>query len=70
MAQKKKIPCVTEPDAGLVHYASDPFTGNITLCGLTDFIDAKERGKETVESCTCDQCIAIFKWCNDHRANS
>lgn len=31
---KPKMSHITEPDENLVHYASNPLSGNVTLCGL------------------------------------
>lgn len=63
---KPKMPRITEPDEGLVHYQPDALSGNATLCGLTDFLGHKEHGKETNAPVDCAACIAIKKWCDAH----
>jgi len=64
---KPKMPCITEPDEDLVHYESESLMGNVTLCGITDFLGSTS-GEYTDESVTCSACQAIFKFCNSHRA--
>lgn len=67
MAAKPKMQCITEPGEQEVHYVADPLSGNVTLCGLTDFIGV-EPGQYTGMRVTCKVCVSIFKWCNTHRA--
>lgn len=61
-----KLPRVTEPDEGpnMVHFASPPHMGNVTLCGLTDWYNHREKGKPTKKSVTCLGCLAIHEFCN------
>ncbi|WP_342051284.1 MULTISPECIES: hypothetical protein [unclassified Cupriavidus] len=67
MAAKPKIGRVTEPGEGEVHGEPDALSGNVTLCGLSDFIGAKV-GESTNVPVTCAACISIFEWCNKHRS--
>lgn len=67
MARKPKMERVTEPSTGHVHYESDPLSGNVTLCGLTDWIGVTP-GEPTRAPLTCKQCESIFNWCNQHAA--
>lgn len=67
MAAKPKMPRITEPSENEVHYEPDAFSGNVTLCGRTDFIGV-ERGEYTDDPVTCAACISVFNWCNKHRA--
>lgn len=65
---KPKMPRITEPDAGEVHYKGCDFIGNVTLCGLTDFIYDDEEGKDTSEAVTCESCKAVKRFCDSYRA--
>lgn len=62
---REKLPRVTEPDEDLVHYQADPLSGNVTLCGRTDFIGVT-RGKPTRAAVSCDACKSIVRWVKDH----
>jgi len=64
---KPKMPRITEPDEGLVHYKADSLSGNATLCGLTDFLGATP-GEETTASVTCSACKSIKAYCDKHAA--
>lgn len=63
---KPQLPKITEPDENEVHYCADDLSGNATLCGLTDFLQAKQQGDYTNEPVTCDACKAIVKYVHDH----
>jgi hypothetical protein len=63
---KPQLPKITEPDQDLVHYSSDGLSGNATLCGLTDFLGAKEKGEETDAAVTCYLCKSIVKYVHRH----
>jgi hypothetical protein len=63
---KPQIPRVYEPDAEAVHYKADDLSGNVTLCGLTDFLGARERGADTDDPVTCDLCKAIVRYVHEH----
>jgi len=63
---KPQLPKITEPDEDQVHYGSDPLSDSVTLCGLTDFIRAKQRGEYTTKPVTCDLCKSIVKYIHDH----
>lgn len=65
---KPKMPRVTEPDANLVHYQPDNLSGNVTLCGLTDFIGHGKAGEETDKPVSCRACSSIKAWCDKHSA--
>lgn len=65
---KPKMPRVTEPDENLVHYQPDDLSGNVTLCGLTDFIGHDNAGEETTKPVTCSACKSIKAWCDKHSA--
>lgn len=67
MARKPDMPRITEPSEGVVHYEGAPLIGNVTLCGLTNFIGV-QSGKRTQEPVTCSACKSVFDWCNTHRA--
>jgi hypothetical protein len=60
------LPKITEPDENIVHYTAPNITGNVTLCGLTDFIGHKKPGKATKAAVTCHPCQAIVKYIHDH----
>lgn len=61
----KFLPRVTEPDAGLVHYIGPSILGNVTLCGLTDFLDHRKPGKPTKSACTCQGCLGTVRFILD-----
>ena len=63
---KPQLPKITEPDEDAVHYQSDDFSGNATLCGLTDFLRAKERGAATDEPVNCEACHSIVRYIHKH----
>jgi hypothetical protein len=63
---KPKLPKITEPDEDTVHYAADDLSGNVTLCGLTDFLGAEEIGQETNEPVTCSLCKEIVRYVHAH----
>lgn len=63
---KPQLPRITEPDEDEVHYCADGLSGNVTLCGLTDFLLAKQAGEHTNEPVTCEACKTIVKYVHDH----
>lgn len=63
---KPRLPRITEPDEDLVHYTADFLSGNVTLCGLTDFIDATQ-GEETTAPMTCDACRSVVAHIRAHK---
>jgi hypothetical protein len=60
-----KLPRITEPAEGRVHYAADPLSGNVTLCGRTDFLGVTP-GKPTRAAVSCRLCASIIRWVKDH----
>jgi hypothetical protein len=74
MAQKPKMPCVFEGKTNgfeMVHYAPDALSGNVTLCGITDWLDEEDvgSGDDHDGPATCGQCVSIWSHCNQYRAN-
>ena len=63
-----KLPRITEPDEGLVHYKAWASADQVTLCGLTDFIGHKKRGAATKAKVTCISCKQIVEYIRDHDA--
>lgn len=63
---KPQFTRITEPDEGLVHIMGSPLIGNITLCGLTDFLQADEAGTYTDAPCTCEGCLDVIKYVHAH----
>jgi hypothetical protein len=55
------MPKVTEPDEGIVHYSAPANMDQVTLCGLTDWLEITP-GVETEETVTCNSCL----WIVDH----
>jgi len=66
-ATKPQMNRIIEPSTGKVHYEPDALSGNVTLCGITDFIGVAP-GEPTEAPVTCAACVSVFKWCNKHRA--
>jgi hypothetical protein len=64
--KKPPMPRVKEPRTDTVHYDADLFSGNVTLCGITDWIAYREYGQSTSEPVNCEGCISIFRFCNSH----
>lgn len=62
----KTMPRITEPDEGLVHFHGNPFSGSVTLCGLTDFIGHANPGVDTEEPVNCGACISIKRYCDSY----
>lgn len=69
MRRKLSLPRVTEPDEGsaIVHYENFPENDFVTLCGLTDWIGAKEAGKPTKRPVTCWACRKMVEYIHAHR---
>lgn len=63
----KKLPRVTEPDEGLVHFQPVPWTDQVTLCGLSDWIGIT-MGKPTTKPVTCRMCQGIQRYIHEHAA--
>jgi hypothetical protein len=63
---KYQLPKVTEPDENKVHYKADDLSGNATLCGLTDFLYADEKGVDTDEPVNCEACHAVVRYIHKH----
>ena len=61
-----KMPRITEPDEGLVNFCPDALSGNVTLCGKTDFLTDTTHGENTEEECTCHACFSVLHWCQSH----
>jgi hypothetical protein len=65
-----KLGRITEPDENLVHFVAPPHMGNVTLCGLTDFIGHKKKGGPTRKAVNCVPCKAIVRYIYDHDKES
>jgi hypothetical protein len=64
---KKKFKRYAEPSEGVVHLESCGLMGNVTLCGMTDWINAPEGdGEETTDPVTCQSCLAIVEFIKTH----
>ncbi len=62
-----KMGRVTEPDENLVHYVGPSIIGNVTLCGLTDFLHAKQKGKPTRAAVNCAGCKGTLAFVYQHQ---
>lgn len=62
---KRQLPKITEPDAGEVHYGADNLSGNVTLCGLTDFLGG-QQGTDTDDPVTCGLCKHIVDYIHSY----
>lgn len=60
------LPRITEPDENLVHYGPSPLADAVTLCGLTDFIGHRQKGKSTRAKVTCNLCRDIVRYVGAH----
>lgn len=67
MTGKHALPRITEPDEGLIHFAACGLADAVTLCGLTDFLQAKKSGKPTSKRVTCNLCLAIVQHIYAHQ---
>ena len=52
---------VYDPDNDLTHYVADALSGNVTLCGQTDWIGGAP-GKPTDAPVDCRACISIVRY--------
>ena len=64
---KKKLPRVTEPDENKIHYAAPIGLDCVTLCGLTDWLEAMDIGQETDEPVNCWHCKTIARHFKEYR---
>jgi hypothetical protein len=65
--RRKQLPRVTEPDENLVHFCAPFGMDQITLCGLTDWLQSKKRGRPTRAPVTCQPCRWIVDYVGQHR---
>lgn len=63
---KYNLEKVTEPDEGMVHFSPPPGLDQVTLCGLTDWIDIT-MGEETDKPVNCNMCKRIVGHIHQHR---
>jgi len=66
----KKLPKavrVYDPEGGKTHYEPDSHSGNVTLCGQTDWLGQKERGTETNKPVDCYACLSIVEYVREHK---
>lgn len=57
---------VLEGSTGLVHYDGPGVLGNVTLCGITDWLGRPDGdGKLTKRRVTCAACISVVDHVND-----
>jgi hypothetical protein len=55
----RTIKRIYEPDENLTHHVGPSIIGNATLCGVTDFIHAKGKGRPTRKPVDCQGCLGI-----------
>lgn len=53
---------IFDPLEGHTHYEADSHSGNVTLCGQTDWLDQSERGYETDRLVDCVACVRIVEF--------
>lgn len=58
---------IYDPEEGGTHYEADTHSGNVTLCGQTDWLCQKEPGRETDKKVDCTACISIVNYVRTHR---
>jgi len=63
---KPEFERIYDPNQGDVHAAADGLSGNVTLCGTTDWI-GEEQGRPTEDPINCDLCLTIIRYCQSHR---
>jgi len=66
----KRIPKaarVFDPEGGHTHYEADSHSGNVTLCGQTDWIGQKEPGQESDNPVDCYACLSVVKYVKEHK---
>lgn len=57
---------IYEPDEDKVHYVGPLGSDQVTLCGLTDFIQ-NTIGYTTTKPLNCAQCERIVNWIYEHK---
>ena len=57
---------VFDPEEGGTHYQGNTESGNVTLCGQTDWLAQKEPGYETDNPVDCYACLSIINFVNAH----
>lgn len=58
---------IYDPEEGGTHYEADAQSGNVTLCGQTDWLRQKEPGRETDNPVDCTACLSIIGYVRNHR---
>jgi hypothetical protein len=69
---KRPIPRVKDNE-GTVHYIADDLSGNVSLCGITDWLgqgldQSRDIEHDTKHPLTCNACKSVFTFCNTHGA--
>lgn len=63
---KPQFERIHDPNNGGVHAIADSFSGNVTLCGQTDWI-GQEQGEPSSDPIDCHACLSIISYCQSHR---
>lgn len=58
---------VYDPEEGDTHYEANAESGNVTLCGQTDWICQSEPGRETDRPVDCYACLSIVDFVRTHK---
>lgn len=56
---------IYDADNDQVHYEADGHSGNVTLCGQTDWI-GQTPGEETDKPVDCEACKSVVKFVLSH----
>ncbi|ARV77169.1 hypothetical protein SKUL_70 [Pseudomonas phage Skulduggery] len=68
MAKKKPSATrVYDPQEGRTHYQADMHSGNVTLCGQTDWLCQPEPGYETERAVDCTACLSVVEYVQNHK---
>lgn len=62
--RKPEVERVYDPEEGGTHYVANMESGNVTLCGQTDWLGQKEPGRSTDRLVDCNACIGIVRFVN------
>lgn len=65
--RKKSFRRIFEPDENLVHAEAPAGLDQVTLCGITDWLQAKGRGYATKKPIDCWHCLQIIRYCQGHQ---
>jgi hypothetical protein len=66
----KRLPLaekVYDPEHDETHYVANSFSGNVTLCGQTDWLAQKEPGLPTDAPVDCKACKSIVDYVQGHQ---